>query len=129
MSAREEMAGLLEQWLRISRAEGEAIQEEAWPKLHQIQRQKARLHQPLDLALEKWKMEAPSGTGAEPPAFPFCAEVRHLIALETHHAQLVTARQQKNRAHQLHLERATHNLRKVRNSYVPSRSPAWNSYS
>jgi hypothetical protein len=129
MSARDDMARLLQQWLQLTRAESEAIQAAAWPKLQELHSHKASLRQPLDQALAKWKTQESSAFPAAVSDHPFRAEVSRLIALESHNAQLLAARRQKAREQQLLLERAAHNLRKVRRSYAPPPAVVWNSWS
>ncbi|MGA3180902.1 MAG: hypothetical protein ABSF38_11200 [Verrucomicrobiota bacterium] len=126
MSAQEQMARLLQQWLRMTRAESAAIRAEAWPKVEAIQTDKARLQQPLNEARRAWKAEAGTGLQSALAEKPFRAAIGRLIALEEHNARLVAAHQQKARARQLHLGRAARNLLMVKKSYAPEAPVAWN---
>jgi len=124
------MACLLEQWLQMTRAESQAIQAAAWPKLREIQSRKAGLRQPLDLAFRQWKSSRPSAPASDAAENPFRAQVARLIALEAHNAQFLAGRRERARERQLHLERAAQNLRNLRRSYAPPSPPvACNSYS
>jgi hypothetical protein len=129
MSAPADMAGLLQQWRQMTKAETQAIHAAAWPKLQEIHSSKALLKTSLNDTLAKWWAQQSSEyrTGEFDP--PFRAEVSRLIALEAHNAQLVAARQQKARERQQQLERASRNLGKVRRSYAPQTSGALNSWS
>jgi hypothetical protein len=129
MTPREQTARLLQQWLEMTRAESQAIQSAAWPKLREIQSGKAGLREPLDQAFRQWKSGRPT-VPASDAENPFRAQVARLIALEAHNAQLLAGRREKARERQLHLERAAQNLRNVRRSYAPPSPPvACNSYS
>jgi hypothetical protein len=129
MTPREQAALLLEQWRLMTRAESEAIQTAAWPKLREIQTRKASLRQPLNEAFRQWKSSQAAGA-ASAAENPFRAEVARLIALEAHNARLLAGRREKAREKQLHLGRAARNLRNIRQSYAPPPPPvAWNSYS
>jgi hypothetical protein len=126
MTPREQTALLLRQWHEMTRAESGAIQAAAWPKL---QSRKAALMQPLSDAFARWQSAEPAVSG-EADSNPFRAGIARLIALESHNAQLLAGRREAARQQQLHLDRASQNLRNVRRSYAPPPSPlACNSYS
>ena len=129
MTPRENTARLLQQWLQMTRAESQAIQTGAWPKLREIQSGKARLRPTLDQAFGQWK----SGRTSDPASAaenPFRAQIAQLIALEAHNAQILAGRRERARAQLLPLERAARNLRNLRRSYAPPAPPAaCNSYS
>jgi hypothetical protein len=127
MSAQEEMTRLLQQWLQMTRAESEAIQAAAWPRLQAIQSDKARLRQPLGEAMKQWKAREPSPSGGPPSDPSFRAAIGRLIALEERNARLVAARQEQTRAQRLHLERAARNLLRVKQCYAPAAPVAWSS--
>ena len=113
----------------MTRAESQAIQTDAWPKLREIQSRKAALRQPLAQAFRQWKSSRPA-LPASPAENPFRAQVARLIALEAHNAQILAGRRDKAREQQLQLERASQNLRNLRRSYAPPAPPvAYNSYS
>jgi hypothetical protein len=129
MTPPEHIARLLQQWLQMTRAESQAIQAAAWPKLREIQSGKAGLRQPLAQAFRQWKSGQPS-VPASSAENPFRAQVARLIALEAHNAQFLAGRREKARQQQLQLERAAQNLRNLRRSYAPPTPPAaCNSYS
>jgi len=128
MSAQEQLARLLQQWQQMTRAESEAIQAAAWPRLQAIQSDKARLQRPLSEAMRQWKAQESSAPRGALSDKPFRAAVSRLIALEEHNAQLVAARRQKARAQQLHLGRAARNLHRIKKSYAPAAPVAWSSW-
>jgi hypothetical protein len=130
MSAQEQMARLLQNWLQLTRAESAAIQAGAWPRLQTIQSEKTRLREPLN-DLKK----ACLGAGREASSAAsllkddgFRAAIGRLIALEEHNAQLVAARRQKAREQQLHLSRASRNLRQLKKSYASQLPTAMHSW-
>jgi hypothetical protein len=129
MTAPEQTARLLQQWLQMTREESQAIQAGAWTQLHEIQSRKAALRQPLRQAARPCFTGRPAVPSAA-DALPFRAEVARLIALEAHNARLLAVRRERARYRQLHLERAAQNLRNIRRSYArPSPPVACNSYS
>ena len=122
MNACEDIGRLLDQWLQLTHAEAAAIQSGAWEKLGRIHSAKDLLRIPLDNALAEWKAAGGSD-------LPYRAELQRLIALEAHHAQLVTARREDARRQQTDLDRSRRTLRQLRQSYAPANSTALNSYS
>ena len=85
MSARKDIARLLEQWLQLTRDEATAIQSASWPALRDIQSRKAELQKSLSQAEKNWAAENPG----EPK--PFRAEVGRLISLVARNAELLAA--------------------------------------
>jgi hypothetical protein len=129
MSAQEQLARLLQEWLQMTRAESEAIQAGAWPRLLAVQSDKSRLRRPLSEAMRQWKARESSPSGGAPAENdkPVRAAVGRLIALEERNAQLVAGRLEKARAQRLHLERASRNLARVKQCYAPAAPVAWSS--
>ena len=125
MSARQDMAVLLEQWLQFTEAEGVAIESAAWSRVREIQSRKAALKKSLAEVELRWLRE---NSSAVPK--PFRAEVGRLISLETRNADLLAAQLRRAQAEQESLNDATRNLHKIQRSYVRRQLPAaWQSYS
>ena len=76
MSARKELARLLEQWLQLTRIVGEAIDVAAWPDVKRIQARKASLRQPLAEAARELAQEDAKRSPGKPVCYPLRAEVR-----------------------------------------------------
>ncbi len=126
MTARQEIADLLEHWLQLTHAEAAAIGSAKWQSLKQIQAAKACLQKRLTQARETWLAEYPSKAVAAPGKHPFHAEMGRLLSLETRNAVLLTAKLQRARAQRESLNEAARNLRNVRRSYAPKPSGVWN---
>lgn len=127
MSARTDIARLLERWLQLTQSEGAAIQSAAWPAVLEIQSRKTELKKSLAQAERNWAAENPS---ASPAAKPFRAEVGRLISLANRNAELLAAQMRRARAQQEALETASQNLRRIQRSYVRKPLPtAWQCYS
>jgi hypothetical protein len=126
MSARQDIAGLLEQWRRLTAEESEAIQIGAWTQLKSIQAAKSDLQPLLNCAMDKWAEE---NTGAPSTDHPFRAEVNDLIALEAGNGQLLAAKMHNVQEARSSLEQAGRRLRRVHASYGQKRDAAWHSYS
>ena len=125
MSARQDMAVLLEQWLEFTQAEGIAIESAAWSQVREIQARKAALQKSLAEVERSWRRE---NSGAVQK--PFRAEVGRLISLETRNAELLSAQLRRAEAEQESLNDAALNLHKIQRSYVRQPLPtAWQSYS
>ncbi len=134
MSAREEIARLLDQWAELSQAEGCAIQLAEWQKLKKIQADKAALQRLLTEARQKFDREPEANLSATPslkPAeHPFHQALAQLISLQNRNADLMAAQVKRARAEQEALEQAQRNLRRLQNSYAsPTARAAWVSYS
>jgi hypothetical protein len=119
MDSRQRIAAILKEWHQKTLAEGQAIQAGDMAALGKIQKSKTELRAPLAAAVSQWRVEKPD----EARANVFRAEVHHLLALETHHSHLLTARKRKAQEKKALLEQARFNLRRVGSSYgkVPSR--------
>lgn len=129
MSAREEMAKILEQWLQLTRAEGGAIESAAWPCLKEIQAAKSSLQNQLSRAKEKWEAENPGAMFSGPDKHPFRAELGRLLSLETRNEELLAAQLRRAHAAKESLNEAVRNLRNVQQTYVLKRAGILNCYS
>jgi hypothetical protein len=126
MSARQDITNLLEQWRRLTEAEGEAIRTGAWPSVKELQGAKAGLQRDINAAMEKWKRENP---GAAPWKHPFRREVDRLISLEVRNSELLAQQQQRLQLEKASSDRALLTLRRVQGSYAQKPETGWNSYS
>jgi hypothetical protein len=129
MSARQEIADLLEQWLQLTQAEAGAIQSETWPSLQEIQAAKMCLQKRLTQAREKWEAENPGRVLAAAGKHPFYAEMGRLVSLETRNGELLAAKLRRVHAERESLNEAARNLRNVHQSYVLKQEGVWNCYS
>jgi hypothetical protein len=119
MNARQELAGLLEQWLQLTQAEGAAIQAADWTKVREVQATKARLQPAITETKNKF-----------PGTIPFPAQVGRLLSLETRNSELLAAQVRRVSAEKTSIDQAQKNLRRIQRSYVPrARAAAWNCYS
>ena len=130
MSARKELAGILEQWLQLTKAEGAAIQAAHWSAVSPIQSRKAGLRQSLAEAARKCAREQAASGPGNPSPNPFGAEAGRIISLLTRNGAALAAQMRRARARQELLNQSKRNLQKIQYSYLRPKSPAaWNSYS
>ena len=125
MEPRQRIAAILKQWLEKTHAEGEAIHAADLTALGKIQESKAELRAPLAEAIAQWRAKNPD----EADTHPFHDEVNQLLALETHHSELLAARKRRAQEKKVLLEQALFNLRRVRTSYVQPPHRVFNRYS
>ncbi|MGP8201486.1 MAG: hypothetical protein ACLQU4_18505 [Limisphaerales bacterium] len=129
MSARKELAGILEEWLQLTRSEGAAIQAAAWPALREIQARKAALRKSFIEAMRACAAEESGGAGKFAPR-PFRAEASRILSLLTRNGAALAAQLSRAKARRELLNQADRNLRKIQRSYVRLHpSTAWQSYS
>jgi hypothetical protein len=126
MGARHDIGSLLEQWRRLTEAEGEAIQATAWATLKEIHTVKVELQKDLTAAIQKWTKAHPDVASSKNP---FQAEVSRLISLEARNGEYLAAQYQKAAQNRKMSERALSTLRKVKQSYVRKTETGWDSYS
>jgi prefoldin subunit 5 len=127
MNARQELAGIMEQWLQLTQDEGAAIQRSQWQALKRIQARKSALRSSFTEAVQKCA-EA-SGT-RHPVLKPFQARAAKIMALLNRNAAALSAQLSRARARQEKLNQTRGNLQKIQRSYAstqPRRS--WQSYS
>jgi hypothetical protein len=130
MSARQEFAAILEQWLQLTRAEGAAIRAGLWTAVKQIQARRAALRRPFTEAARSCAREEAAAGRGQPASRPFRAEVGRIMALLVRNNAALAAQLDQARARQDVLNQANRNLRKIRHSYVRLHPPmAWHSYS
>jgi hypothetical protein len=123
MSARQEMARLLDQWLQLTQAEAGAIQSASWAALRNIQSAKSLLQKDVARAGEKWQVENPGKPLPCGNQHPFRAELSRLLSMATRNGELLVAQLRRARARQESLDNAARNLRKIQRAYS-SRSAA-----
>ena len=126
MSARQDITDLLEQWRRLTEAEGEAIRTGAWLSVKELQAAKAELQRDMNSAMEKWKRENP---GAAPAKHPFRREVDRLISLEMRNSELLAAQHERVQRERASSDRALLTLRRVQRSYAQKPETGWDCYS
>jgi len=120
MSARDNLAGILEQWLRLTREESAAIQTRGWSALRQIQARKAALREPLASAVRQ--------RNSVPPHLR--AQVGRIISLLTRNARVLADQLRQARAGQETLDQARRNLQRIARCYARRPHAArWHSYS
>jgi hypothetical protein len=125
MSAQQDIARLLQQWLDFTQAEAGAIESSAWPALKEIQAAKSKLQRPLTDAMGKWTAQSPENSSNH----PFRAEVNQLIALEARNSERLSAQASRTRLRQESQANAVRNLRNVHRSYGRKPAAGWESYS
>ncbi len=126
MSARQQIADLLDQWLQLTQAEAGAIQSATWPSLRDIHADKATLQKRLTEAREKWETENSGKALGGPGKHPFYARIGKLLSLETRNAELLAAKLRHAHAQRESLNEAARNLRNVRQSYALKPAGVWN---
>jgi hypothetical protein len=130
MSAREELAGLYDEWLRLTERESEAIAAGAWPVVASHQQAKLALQQYIAATSDRLKSERPGdAAGRTSESNPFKENLDHLIALESRNAETIAAKRRVAESERAQLDRASQNLRLVQRSYGSSPTTAWHSYS
>lgn len=127
MSAHRDITELLGEWLRLTQAEGGAIQSAEWPALRAIQSAKLELQTALDSALSRWSRE--TGQSPRSPENPFRGTVSHLLSLESRNALLLSAQVSRLLLEKQKSADGLRNLRRLRRSYVHRPETAWESYS
>jgi hypothetical protein len=125
MNPRQQIATILKQWLEMTLEESQAIENGDIFALREIQKSKATLREPLGEAVTLWRKESPEEYNTQ----PFREEVKHLLALETRHSELLAARKRNAHEKKALLEQALFNLRRVRSSYAQGPELIFNRYS
>ena len=124
MNSREQIASLLQEWGRLTEAEGKAIEAGSWNNLANAQADKRSLQGRLSELLAN--EESFSGGDFKSD---FKLEVRRLLSMEAQNAGLLSKAFEKLREIQGGLEKTARNLRRVQGSYGMKREGVWNSYS
>ena len=130
MSARKELAGILEQWLQLTRAEGAAIQASAWPAVRRIQARRAALRKSLAEAARACAEEDATAAPGNPALKSFRAEAGRIMSMLARNGAALAAQSRRAQARQEALDQEKQNLRRIQRSYVRPHPPtAWHSYS
>ncbi len=124
MSARQNLAGILEQWLQLTKEESAAIQSSGWLEFQRIKARKAVLRPALAQALQQCAADGEAVAGS------VRTQVGRIISLLTRNGAALSARRRRLQERQQALEQAARNLERIRRSYNrPPPRPAWHSYS
>jgi hypothetical protein len=91
MSARTELAGILRQWLKLTREEGAAIASARWPVIKRIQARKTVLRESLATAARQCAREDAAGGHGQPDLKQFRAEAARIISLLTRNGEALAA--------------------------------------
>jgi hypothetical protein len=130
MNARTELFATYAEWRRWTDLEGQAIQAANWGRVQECQCAKQRLQPRIIRGTERARQEC-ARLGL--PCADLEREVRgvvgELIQLETHNGQVVALQRQTAEAERAELDRSSHNLRRVHQSYGGPRAPGWTSFS
>lgn len=118
MSAKQDIGRILEEWLRLTVAEGNSIQSAAWDKMKEIQTEKARLQKQLEKARHHLESDYKNPTE---PEFPFRAQVNKLLSLEERNKAWLCEQVKRASEKQQSLHQAYRNLQKIQRSYVRKR--------
>jgi hypothetical protein len=123
MSAKQDISKLLDEWMRLTLAEGSSIQTAAWDKMKDIQAEKARLQKLLDKARHHWELEQKNPHHAD---FPFRTQVSKLLSLEERNQSWLCAQMKRAAEQKQSLNEAFRNLQKIQRSYARKRQViAW----
>lgn len=117
MNARQELAGIMEQWLELSQAEGTAIQKSQWPALKRIQARKSALRESFSRAVRE------CAQSDRPVLQQFRPKAARLMSLLNRNAAALATALSQARAEQEKLNLTRQNLRRIQRSYAsgPSR--------
>jgi hypothetical protein len=130
MSAREEFAAILQQWLQLTREEGAAIQSADWPAVRLIQTRKASLRGSFTAAAHRCAGDDKSSAPVQPASKSFRAEAARILSLLTRNSAALAAQMHQVRTRQEALDQTKRILSKIQRSYFRPRQPrAWNYYS
>lgn len=120
MSASNPIAGILEEWLQLTRAEGAAIAAAAWDKLRQVQARKAAVQKALA------QLERPNAKALA----EFRPHAARIISLLARNSKAVAAQKRRAQERQKSLDETKKNLRRIQQSYFQAKPrAAWHSYS
>jgi hypothetical protein len=125
MSAQEEIAGLLTEWLELTHGEAAAIQAAAWADVHRFQSGKAGLQRRITQAMDGWNRQKPTDLRDH----PFRAQVNRLISLEARNGEMLAVQMSRAKAEMAALVQTGRTLRRIKESYAGKREARWHSYS
>jgi len=124
MSDHEKILDLLRRWEELTHAEAEAIQSEAWARLHTVQSAKECLQDQIGLVHDRLLGGRDAGNLADLKSL-----VARLIKLETdNHAEL-ERRRGKVSAERHAAQRASRRLSQLQQAYSPGHNRQWSTYS
>lgn len=102
MNSRHFITLILKEWLELTLRESRDIQVGRWSDLSEIQERKSVLKQPLQRAVERWKIDH----RREAAIHSFPGEINQLFNLETQNSPLLAVRKRQVREKILLLEQA-----------------------
>jgi hypothetical protein len=119
MSAQNSFYDLLQEYLRLTLEETEALRAHEWPHVDQCQSAKREL---------QTKFPSPADLASLPPEGPERRLAQELIAMQTANRAWLEERKAVVKVRRLELENSSQNLRRVRASYVRREALGWQCY-
>ena len=130
MSARNDLLECYQQWRRWTEAEGDAIKRSDWTLVARCQQNKSQLKPVIVRFTEQTHVECKAlGLDLDVLDREVRAVIRDLIVLETRNAGVLADQREVNKDHRAELDRSERNLQRVKHSYRPVATVAWESYS
>jgi hypothetical protein len=130
MSAFAQLQNLYEEWRRLTRKEGAAIQTSNWTEVSACQTAKQVLQIQIIRCSEEFQSEpAKDATQWSALEKSLRAQVNELIMMETQNGQWLSEVRQAAEAEFAVLTRSEHNLHRVQNTYGSTQSAQWQSFS
>jgi hypothetical protein len=124
--AHKALLGLYQIWSKLTNAETDAIQQEDWPRLANIQNEKTLLQEKIGQA-----EQAPGGSDRSAPFWR--EQLRPTIEVLLRQEQFNQEQLRRKRAEVQHqkalAQSAGRSLRRIHGAYVPLRVGGWQSYS
>jgi hypothetical protein len=118
MTARNEMAGILQHWLQLAQKEGEAIESGDWAAVIKIQARKTVLREKFTVAaLQCAALDATDASG-QASSRPFRLEVARIVSLLTRNGEALAEKMRQARERQHSLEQGRQNLGRIQRSYL-----------
>jgi hypothetical protein len=124
MDAAAELTRALHDWGRLTDLENQAILNDNWPGLAELQARKAELQPAIEHALGILRTAAASNVQCR-----FGAAFGELTALEKRNADLLAARRERCRAETQRAAGSLRDLQGVRRVYGSADRPFWHTYS
>ena len=125
-NAHKALLGLYQTWSKLTNAETDAIQQEDWPRLADIQNKKTLLQEKIGQA-----EQAPGGSDRSTPFWR--EQLRPTVEVLLRQEQFNQEQLRRKRAEAQHqkaqAEAVGRSLRRIHGAYVPWRSAGWQSYS
>jgi hypothetical protein len=130
MSVEAQLEEACNRWQELASAEKDAIQENDWPRLGCYQQAIEALQPQFTISLNQARAEwARLGAHGEALHSRFRARVSRLVELEQENSALLEQTRTETADRLKELQQSTRRLRRVRQSYTPTRGPDWSSFS